>query len=480
MRLYLNSIKKDRAAGAGRFFIPAILVVLIPFLIPSAAMGEPSTPLTTELVVSGLSSPVLVTAPPGDYDRIFIVEQLAGRIRIFKNGNLLSTPFLDISSKILSGGERGLLGLVFHPDFPDSGYFYVDYTRSPDGATVVARYSVTSNPDSADANSEVVLLTIAQPFSNHNGGMLAFGPNDGYLYIGMGDGGSGGDPNNNAQSDTTLLGKILRIDVNHGPSDSIPSSNPYFGNPNVKNEIWAKGVRNPWRYSFDRATGDLYIGDVGQSVNEEIDFQPFDDPGGENYGWRCYEGDDPYNLSGCGAASEYTFPIYQYGHTSGRCAITGGYVYRGCAVPDLQGTYFFGEYCTGEIWSLNYDGSTVSNFQDRTSELAPSGATIDRISSFGEDAYGEIYIVDYSDGQIFKIVPDGVPSACSPLCGDVNADSVVNIFDITYLIGYLYLDGPAPGDLNLADVNNDGTVNIFDVTALISYLYLSGPSPVCP
>jgi glucose/arabinose dehydrogenase len=464
---------------AGRRYVSILFFVVVALSIPAGVFGNPATPLTTDLVVSGLSSPVFVTAPPADYDRLFIVEQLSGQIKIFKDGALLGTPFLDIGSKIVSGGERGLLGLAFHPNYPDSGYFYIDYTRSSDGATVVARYNVSVNPDLADASSEEVLLLISQPYANHNGGMLAFGPNDGYLYIGMGDGGAAGDPNNNAQSDSTLLGKILRIDVDNSLTYSIPPSNPYYGDPDVEEEIWAHGVRNPWRYSFDRGTGDLYIGDVGQSVNEEIDFQPFDSPGGENYGWRCYEGNDPYNTLSCGPSTDYAFPIYQYDHSANRCAITGGYVYRGCAIPDLDGTYFFADYCTGEIWSFNYDGSVVSNFQDRTAELAPTGTTIDQISSFGEDAYGEIYIVDYTGGEIFKIVPDGVPSVCSS-CGDVNSDGAVNIFDTTYLISYLYLSGPAPANLNLADVNNDSMVNIFDITAIISYLYLDGPPLDCP
>jgi len=479
MRFSLILSRYPKAFYHQRFFYEVVMFVVAVLFMPVVASGNPATPLKAELVVSGLSFPVFVTAPPLDYDRLFIVEQMSGQIKIFKNGALLASPFLDIGSKITAGGERGLLGLAFHPQYPDSGYFYVDYTRSSDGATVVARYNVSGNPDSADVGSEVVLLTISQPYVNHNGGMLTFGPTDGYLYIGMGDGGSGGDPNNNGQSDTTLLGKILRIDVDNGLPYSIPPSNPYAGSPTVKEEIWARGVRNPWRYSFDRQTGDMYIADVGQSVNEEIDFQEYNDPGGENYGWRCYEGDDPYNTSGCGPTTDYTFPIYQYGHTLGRCAITGGYVYRGCAISDLNGTYFFGDYCTGEIWSLEYNGSVVSNFQDRTAELAPTGTSIDQVSSFGEDAFGEIYIVDYSDGEIYKIVPDGVPSACF-LCGDVNSDGVVNIFDITFLISYLYLGGPAPADSNSADVNNDGMVNIFDITGLISYLYLGGSPPNCP
>lgn len=357
--------------------------------------------LTTELVASGLSSPVLVTAPAGDFERIFIVEQ-TGKIKVFKNGNLLPDPFLDISSKISSGGERGLLGLAFHPD--DPGLFFVDYTNTS-GNTVIASYKIIDgNPDMADPGSDVILLTISQPYSNHNGGCINFG-SDGYLYIGMGDGGSGNDPGNRAQDGSTLLGKILRINVDGGLAYSIPADNPFVDDPGVLDEIWTIGVRNPWRYSFDRFTGDLYIADVGQNAIEELDFQSVASPGGENYGWRCMEGTQCTGLTGCTCdAPELTLPYYDYNHSAGRCSITGGYVYRSESLPLLQGTYFFGDYCSAEIWSLVYEGGLVKEFTDRTDELNPgSGLSIDWISSFGQDGNGDLYICDIG-GEVFKIV----------------------------------------------------------------------------
>src|SRR5262245_36732420 len=262
------------------------------FLAGSAAAVSSQTALTTEMVASGLSSPVFVTSPPGDCSRLFVVEQ-TGAIRIVKNGSLLATPFLDINTLVLFGGEQGLLGMAFHPSYAANGFFYVNYTRKPDGATVVARYSVSANPDVADRGSVLPLLVIAQPFDNHNGGMLAFGPNDGFLYIGMGDGGSGGDPFNNAQNPDVLLGKMLRIDVDHASPPlayAIPPSNPFAGAAAGADEIWSVGLRNPWRFTFDRANGDMYIGDVGQNSVEEIDFEPAGSPGALNYGWRCMEG----------------------------------------------------------------------------------------------------------------------------------------------------------------------------------------------
>jgi glucose/arabinose dehydrogenase len=272
---------------------------------------------------------------------------------------------------------------------------------------------------------------------------------------------------------------MLRIDVNGGSPYIIPPTNPFIDNPGVPSEIWAFGLRNPWRYSFDRQTGDLFIADVGQNAIEEINFQAFDSQGGENYGWRCYEGSDPYNTSGCNPPENYTFPISEYTHSLGRCSITGGYVYRGCAIPEFHGTYFYADYCTGEIWSFEFDGVNVLNFNNRTSELDPGGGLqINNIASFGEDANGELYIVDI-DGEIYKIVPDGVASACSQ-CGDINSSGLINILDLTFLIAYIYQDGPAPDPPEIADVNNSGTLNILDITYLIAYLYQSGPAPDCP
>jgi glucose/arabinose dehydrogenase len=360
-----------------------------------------------------------------------------------------------------------------------NGFFFVDDTDTS-GATVIEKFHVSANPDIADPASGRILLRIIQPYTNHNGGMIAFGPNDGYLYIGMGDGGLGGDPENRAQNPDSLLGKILRIDVDGAGPYIIPPTNPFYGGSSPRPEIWAMGVRNPWRYSFDKATGDLYIADVGQSAWEEIDFQPANDPGGENYGWRLMEGDHCYNPpTNCESGFDLIHPIYEYDHSSGKCAITGGYVYRGCAIPDLQGTYFFGDYCTAQIWSFRYADGNLTEFLERTSELAPGGGlSINSITSFGQDNAGEIYIVDQG-GEIFKIVPDGVASGCSSICGDTDGSGTINLLDISYLINYLYRSGPAPLNLNDADVNHSGTINILDIAFLINYLYKSGPAPVC-
>ncbi len=439
-----------------------------------------ATPLTTVRVASGLSRPLFVCSPPGDNQQLFIVEQNSGKIKILQNGSILAAPFIDLHSKIIAtGNEQGLLGLAFHPNFDNNGFFFVDYTDTS-GATVIERFHISSNPDIADPASGQIILKIIQPYANHNGGMIAFGPNDGFLYIGMGDGGLGGDPENRAQNPDSLLGKILRIDINGGIPYGIPVTNPFYNESSPRPEIWALGVRNPWRFSFDRTTGDLYIADVGQNSWEEIDFQPSGSPGGENYGWRLMEGNHCYNPpTNCDPGNTLAPPIYEYDHSSGRCSITGGYVYRGCAIPDLQGTYFFGDYCTGQIWSFRYSNGIMTEFTDRTAELAPGGGlTINFITSFGQDNAGEIYFVDQG-GEIFKIVPDGVASGCSFNCGDIDENGTLNILDASFLINYLYRNGPTPNNLNDADVNHSGAVNIIDVSYMVNYLYKSGPAPIC-
>ncbi len=367
--------------------------------------------IRTVLIASGLDAPVCLTAPPGDSTRLFICEQNTGRVRIIKDGSVLATPFLDVGSLASSGGERGLLSLAFHPDYDTNGYFYINYTNNA-GDTVIARYSVSGgDPDLADAGSAVILKTIDQDYGNHNGGQLQFGP-DGYLYVGMGDGGSGDDPLNRAQDPQSLLGKILRLDVDAGPP-YVPVNNPFVGDPSTLDEIWALGMRNPWRFSFDRLTGDLYIGDVGQNTREEIDFQPAGSPGGENYGWDCREGFicTPTGSGGYGcncSDPDLVDPILDVAHSdAGTCSITGGYVYRGCAMPYLSGTYFFADYCGGYIRSFQYQpGDPVPPaWEDRTAELGPiSGSVV----AFGEDAAGELYIVTLS-GNVYKIVPDSGP-----------------------------------------------------------------------
>ncbi len=434
-----------------------------------AGAGVGIVPLETTLVASGLEWPVFATHAPGDYDRLYILEK-RGRIRVLNltTGMLNATPFLNIDGLVTGGtatnDERGLLGLAFHPDYQANGYFYVDFTGAA-GATTVRRYSVIS-PDVADDTSGLTLLTIAQPFSNHNGGWLGFGPNDGYLYIGTGDGGSANDPGGRAQDTTDqLLGKMLRIDVDASDAGNygIPPTNPFVG-VTGDDEIWAFGLRNPWRSCFDRANGDLYIADVGQNAWEEINVQPGDSGGRENYGWRCMEGLSCTGLTGCTCnAPNLTLPIRTYSHAcgSGGFSITGGYVYRGCAIPSLEGTYFYADYVCGNIWSFTWDGSNVTNFQTRTSELSPSaeGGIVNQVSSFGEDALGEMYIVDQgsggTSGAVYKIVPE------TPLTtGDIDGDGLVNASDLALLLGNW-------GNPGCSDLNMDGTTDAADLALLL-------------
>lgn len=366
------------------------------------------TELGAVRVAGGLSNPIAVTAPPGDTTRIFIVEQ-TGRIRIVRNGEVLGTPFLDLRGRIVAGGERGLLGLAFHPFYDVNGQFFVDYTMVRDGnlLSVVSRYHVSANPDIADAGSEEILLEQPQPFVAHNGGQLAFDL-AGFLYITFGDGGQSARQQNTAQDPTTWLGKVLRIDVDGGKPYAIPLDNPYVGADGVLDEIWTMGHRNPWRLSFDRATGDAYIGDVGEGSREEIDLVPAGD-GGQNFGWCCREGTLPFPGcfqagTTCPAVETLTSPLLEYPHEEG-CSVSGGFVYRGCALPDLHGTYFYADYCSEFIRSFVNDGGVVTNQRDWTADLTPDPPlTIDRIPGFGEDARGEIYVCDIG-GEVFKIVP---------------------------------------------------------------------------
>ena len=294
--------------------------------------------------------------------------------------------------------------------------------------------------------------------------------------------GGGGDPGDRSQNGSTWLGKMLRIDVDGGSPYAVPPDNPFVDTATVLDEIWAKGVRNPWRYSFDRVTGDLYIADVGQGVVEEISFQAGASNGGENYGWRLKEGTHCYNpSSGCDTLVGLTDPIHEYLHTDpgNPCSITGGYVYRGCAIPDLRGPYFFADYCSAQIWSFRFDGSNISEFLDRTAELGPVGAF--EISSFGEDAQGELYICALSAGIVYKIVPDGVPDMCAACCilrGDVNHSGARDIADLTYLVASLFGGGPPPPCPSEGDVNGSGSMDISDLTFLVDYLFGGGPSPV--
>ena len=380
---------------------------------PEALHADAPDDLDLETIASGLVRPVAIRHSGDGSGRLFVVEQ-AGKIRVLKGGQVLADPFLDIEDLVQDdANEEGLLGLAFHPDFANNGYFFVNYTHNPPTVkdrTIVARYAVSaSDPDLADPASATILLEIEQDFSNHNGGNILFGP-DGYLYIGMGDGGSSNDPNERSQDPGTLLGKMLRIDVDGMPpaepndlcglkaAYGIPPDNPYIGGSGDCDEIWGLGLRNPWRWSFDRYTGDMFIGDVGQAAIEEIDLEPWPSAGGMNWGWDCFEAgtanpNDPSPL--CGAAHLYDFPILEYAHSLG-CSVTGGYRYRGQSIVGLAGTYIFGDYCSGRIWlgTQRSDGRWTQSLWRTTSHS---------ISAFGEDESGELYLVDLG-GTILRFI----------------------------------------------------------------------------
>lgn len=343
-------------------------------------------------VARGLDQPVFLAGAGDGSGRLFIVEQ-PGRIRVVAGGRLLEAPFLDIVDRTGSRGtEQGLLGLAFHPDYARNGQFFVDYTDR-NGDTVVSRFRVsTGDPDRAERDSEEIVLTIAQPYANHNGGQLVFGP-DGYLYVGMGDGGAAGDPQDRAQNPQDLLGKLLRLDVDAGRPYAIPPGNPFAAGAGGRPEIWALGLRNPWRFSFDRLTGDLYIADVGQGTWEEVNFAPAGAAGGENFGWPYREGAHPYEGD---APAGLVEPVAEYSHAEGGCSVTGGYVYRGAALPALQGVYLYGDYCSGLVWGLWQPApgrwETRLLFETRLG-----------ISSFGEDDAGELYVLDRGGGAAYLL-----------------------------------------------------------------------------
>lgn len=405
-----------------------------------------------ELIASGFSFPVNITNA-GD-DRLFISEQ-TGKIKIVApDGQVESTPFLDLSSLTVAQGERGLLGLAFSPDYAENGEFYVNYTNLQ-GNTVIARYTVSTNPNIANPSGQII-LTIDQPFSNHNGGNINFGP-DGYLYISMGDGGSGGDPQNNAQNLTTLLGKILRIDVDD-TTYNIPDDNPFVGTSGY-DEIWSYGMRNAWKFSFDTTTNEIWIADVGQNQIEEINRQSAD-LGGLNYGWRCYEGNGSYNTTGCDSASSMVFPVATYSHTNGRCSITGGYVYRGSQYPELQGKYFFADYCGQEIGIVHQD-NTLAWINGLPSAF---------FTSFGEDAQKELYVAGSS--KLYKIVGTNL---------GVNNPSQREIkilpnpaYDFIQIDGFEHISQVSIFDSQgkFLKTINDLTGNTIDIKDLISGVYL--------
>jgi glucose/arabinose dehydrogenase len=435
-------------------------------------------PLATVQIINSLGRLVYVTAPPGDTSRIFVLQQVYnsdGLIHIYnlKSKTLNPTPFLTIHN-VGIGSEQGVLCLAFDPNYAVSGYFYVSYVDAA-GTSVLARYSASADPNSADPNSAYPIISIPQPYANHNGGWIGFGP-DGYLYYALGDGGSQYDPDNRAQNLLQPYGKILRLDINRDdfPADpnlnyGIPADNPFANNPSALPEIWAYGLRNPWRPSFDRLTGDLWIADVGQKTLEEIDFQPAGTPGGRNYGWRCMEGTLCTGMTGCDCNDPaLTLPIYTYPHTSSNCSITGGYVYRGTKICGLEGAYFFADYCTARIWTFRYNGSTITDLTDRTAELGGLGNPITHITSFGEDASGELYLTSLDD-NVYRIVQAG------PQRGDLNNDGVVDFRDINPFVraladpvGYTAQYGYPPE--RAGDMNCDGVVDFKDINPFVALL----------
>ncbi len=534
------SVARSSTMGRNRMMKLSMMIASFTCLATAAmsSAGVGIEPLKSDRIATGLAFPTMVTHAPGDAARLFIVEK-KGVIKILNlaSETVNATPFLNIDPIVVGGSstndEQGLLGLTFHPDYANNGYFFVYYTATSGGGdTVVARYKVSADPNIADGTSGVTIITFDQPQANHNGGWIDFGP-DGMLYIATGDGGNANDmgtghsePTGNAQDLTSnRLGKILRLDVTGadgipGTADDddfaatnanyhIPGDNPFVGIAG-DDEIWAYGVRNPWRCAFDRLTGELYIGDVGQNAIEEISYQPANEigsmpgdagyMGGRNYGWRCKEGNSCTGFTGCTCSdASLIAPIHTYNHPGGGSrSVTGGTVYRGCAIPSLQGTYFFAEYVVGTIWSFSYNGSSISNFAVRTAELSPSidGFTANQIVNFGEDANGEIYMVDHggaASGQIFKIIPatltdcdsngisdscdiaagapdrnsNGVIDTCEAVPGDLNGDGNVDGADLGLLLAG-WGDCPGRGDC-VGDLDGSGSVDGADLGLLLSF-----------
>lgn len=380
--------------------ISSLLLLTLSTIAQDSVTVAPS-PDEVQLVefATGFENPLFVTGAGDDSGRLFVVEQ-AGKIWIIQDGERLEVPFLDLSNivsqDILSGySERGLLGLAFHPEFADNGVFFVNYTSANGGTTYLARYQVSeTDPNLADPASAKLLFILEQPFANHNGGHLEFDA-DGYLYMSLGDGGAANDPLGAGQDLTNILGTIIRIDVDSEATPyGIPDDNPFVDRPEVVPEIWAWGLRNPWRFSFDRATDDLYIGDVGQGLWEEINFESAESEGGVNYGWNAFEASNPFMSAQ--PPVDMAYPVAEYNHANGNCSVTGGYVYRGEEVPALQGVYLFGDFCSGQMWYLLSD----ENGEWSSDLFLNTGA---QISSFGEDDAGELYLVDYR-GRILKFV----------------------------------------------------------------------------
>jgi glucose/arabinose dehydrogenase len=354
-------------------------------------------------IASNVQDPVFVTAPSGD-PRIFIVER-PGRVRVIgADGLLRDKAWLDISDKVQAGGEEGLLGLAFHPDFAKTGKIYVDYTRKGDGYEVLAEYTIDPTAETVQAQARI-LMVVVDPAGNHNGGMLQFGL-DGFLYMSIGDGGGGGDIFRNGQNQQTLMAKILRVDPDHPAGDKeygIPSDNPWANGPGVP-EMYVWGLRNPWRFSIDSQTGDLYIGDVGQGKIEEVDVVPHGSSG-QNFGWSVFEGTSCFgDATACDTTAPYSTPAVEYDRsTSGQCSVIGGWVYRGTCMPDLVGTYFYGDLCTGEIDTFVYTGGAATERQDRSEDLGSRALLANQLSSFGTDGYGELYVTALNAGKVYRV-----------------------------------------------------------------------------
>jgi len=415
---------------------------------------------------SGLTSPVEITN--ANDTRLFVVQQ-NGIIKIIQpNGTINGADFLNISTKVLFGGERGLLGLAFHPQYATNGYFFVYYNNVSNGNITVARYSVSAtNPDIADPASEKIILNIPKPFDNHNGGSIHFAP-DGYLWIVTGDGGSGGDPNNNAQNINSLLGKMLRIDVNATGPYNIPPGNPFAGNlVTGADEIWAYGLRNAWKFSFDTTTGNVMIADVGQGAIEEINKMPITQAG-INYGWRCYEGNNAYNTAGCGSMASMTFPVAVYDHSGGKCSITGGYVYRGTQYPALQGKYFFADYCSTQVGFMNPDNSIVWG-------PASSG---NNFSTFGQNSQKELFVAAVTSGKIFKITTGSLATDETSGLTSINIHPnpasekvfIEGLLDMNNTIDLISTEGKIV--LEKAKVEYDGSVDITGIPPGAYYLII--------
>lgn len=434
------------------------------------------TAIKPKLVVTGLSLPTCIASAPGDKTRLFVIEK-RGAIRIIDlttaTPTLLTTPFLDIDAIVSGaqtvGDELGMLGLAFDPDYSTNGQFYVYYTGT--STNNLARYTVSSSNPNIANTAGVVMMTWADPYSNHNGGCIHFKPGTRNLYMGTGDGGSSNDPSGNSQNLSSRLGKMHRITPTVGGSSpyyTIPTDNPFIGGSTTADDtIWSYGLRNPWRWCFDRANGDMYIADVGQNAIEEVDYEPTNAVGGRNYGWRCTEGTSCTGLTGCTCnGTTLTAPVRTYAHNSaGGYSITGGFVYRGCAMPDMQGIYFYADYSSNNSWSMKMVSGVVTEFVTRNSELqvALGGQTVNQISAFGEDDNAEMYIADLG-GQIYKIVPATGEVVCNPPPpanpADLNLDGFVDGGDLTILLScWATLCG---------DVNHDGYTDGGDLTILLS------------